>query len=196
MQQVVIIGGGDTFKTREDFLHYLKTRPVTIENFIAKTDWKASLQNELGKNFLVLTPQMPNKHNADYMEWKTWFTRLIPFLNPGVILIGHSLGGVFLAKYLAKEGFVIPIQKLMLVAAPYPTDKQLCSFASEASLAKLPTLTKEIHIFHSTDDVVVPITNAHHYKAALPQATLHIFTSMGHINTPTFPLLVEVIKHK
>lgn len=62
---------------------------------------------------------MPNGNNAQYIEWKIWFERLLPFLNDGVILIGHSLGGIFLAKYLSENNFSIKVRAAILIAAPF-----------------------------------------------------------------------------
>ena len=46
--------------------------------------------------------------NARYEEWKIWFERMIPFLNDNVILVGHSLGGIFFVKYLSEN--LLPIK--------------------------------------------------------------------------------------
>ncbi|HRZ30232.1 MAG TPA: hypothetical protein P5274_00975 [Candidatus Paceibacterota bacterium] len=103
--QVVIIHGGDTFETQEEYLNYLKSYRIENLNYFRKKSWKGSLQERLDDNFDVITPQMPCKLNAKYEEWKIWFNKLLPLLNNKVVLIGHSLGGIFLAKYLSDNGF-------------------------------------------------------------------------------------------
>src|SRR3970282_1495679 len=99
-RQVVVIGGEESFDSYKDYLAYLKNVEVSLDKFKPQKDWKDTLSNKLGKNYEVLVLRMPNKTNARYREWKIWFERVIPFLRNGVILICHSLGGMFLAKYL------------------------------------------------------------------------------------------------
>ncbi len=67
---------------------------------------------------------MPNKTNAQFEEWKIWFEKFIPFLNDGVILVGHSLGGVFLAKYLSENKFPKKIGGVFLVSAVYEKNQK------------------------------------------------------------------------
>ena len=101
-QQILVIHGGDTFDTYKDYLSFLKNREISLDRLRLKRDWKDILSEKLGENFDVLSPRMPNGTNARYKEWKIWFERVIPFIDKGVIFIGHSLGGIFLAKYLSR----------------------------------------------------------------------------------------------
>ncbi len=48
---------------------------------------------------------MPNALNAKYLEWKILLGRLAPCFNKEAAFIGHSLGGIFLAGYLAENEF-------------------------------------------------------------------------------------------
>lgn len=51
--------------------------------------------------FKVIKPEMPNKDMARYSAWKLWFEKHLPFLDSEkLIVIGHSLGAIFLIKYL------------------------------------------------------------------------------------------------
>src|SRR3989338_9955150 len=102
-QQIVIISGGTTFDTYRDYISYLKNKEISLEKLRPRRDWKDTLADKLGDNFDILFQKMPNVTNARYEEWKIWFERIIPFINDGVIFIVHSLGGVFLAKYLSKN---------------------------------------------------------------------------------------------
>ena len=62
-------------------------------------------------------PSMPNKQNAAYDEWSIWFEKYFAYLKDDVILIGWSLGGMFLAKYLSDKPFPVKIKSLFLLAA-------------------------------------------------------------------------------
>src|SRR3989338_2804562 len=103
--QVVVIHGGDAFSTHEEYLRFLKDFPLTIERVRPKRDWKSFLPEVLGEEYDVLAPIMPNKTNAQFSEWCLWFEKMFPFLEDDVILVGHSLGGMFLAKYLTEYTF-------------------------------------------------------------------------------------------
>jgi hypothetical protein len=48
---------------------------------------------------------MPNPMNARYNEWKILFKKIVLLLDDNVILIGHSLGAIFLVKYLSENKF-------------------------------------------------------------------------------------------
>ena len=103
-KQVVVIHGGDTFKTYEQYLRFLKRFDIDFERYRSgKNDWKTNLREALGEEYEVIAPVMPNKNNAKYPEWQIWFEKFIPFLNGEIILVGHSLGGTFIAKYLSEK---------------------------------------------------------------------------------------------
>jgi len=115
--QIFIVHGGMTFKNRKDYLKYLKTRKISFEKKITwTTDY---LDKELGKKFQTIRPRMPLQDNAQYNDWKIYFERHIPYLKNNVILIGSSLGGIFLAKYLSEHKFPKKILSTYLVCPPF-----------------------------------------------------------------------------
>lgn len=137
---------------------------------------------------------MPNKGNAQYQEWKIWFERMLPFLNHNVILVGHSLGGIFLARYLATTTFPKRIKMVILIAAPDNTINDIGSFRLPRSLRRLSDQSKTIMLFHSPDDPVVAITAVQTYKKQLPNATVFILAKRQHFNQERFPELVRRLK--
>jgi predicted alpha/beta hydrolase family esterase len=196
-QQVVVIHGGDTFKSYGDFIINLKNKEVSLEKLKPRKDWKDSLQLELGDNFEVLMPRMPNSTNAQYEEWKTWFERITPLLSKDVILLGHSLGGIFLAKYLSENIAQIKVKALILVAAPFDdeeSDEPLASFELTGKLSNITDQCKNIYILQSEDDPVVPFGQLAKYHEALTSAKEIIFKDRGHFLTETFPEMVDLIK--
>jgi len=50
-KQIVVIHGGKTFDSYEEYINSLKTREVDIEKFKFKIDWRDSLRNNLGDSF-------------------------------------------------------------------------------------------------------------------------------------------------
>lgn len=196
-QQVVAIHGGTSFDTYEDYLAFINTREINLEKLKQCEDWRASLSRELEELFDVLLPKMPNGTNARYSEWCMWFERCVSFLHQNVILIGHSLGGIFLAKYLSENSFPKSIKATLLVAAPFDdtsTDESLADFSLPASLERFENQGGTIYLIHSKDDPVVPFEQVEKYRRALPKAQNMIFDTRGHFNQERFPELVALIQ--
>jgi len=194
-KQIVIIHGGTTFDTYEEYLKYLNSCELTLEK-INKKDWKDGLGSKLPE-FEVIYPKMPNAKNARYPEWKIWFEKLFPLLGDSVTLIGHSLGGIFLAKYLSENSFLRKIDSLHLIAAPYDTEvckETLADFALCDKVGKLANLTKNIFLYQSKDDTAVPFADVEKYKRDIPAAKLMTFDDRGHFLQENFPELTENIK--
>lgn len=197
MKQVVVIHGGMTFKTYKEYIHSLKSKKVSIDTFQSHKTWRHSIEEQLGKNFQLLVPRMPNSNNSVYQEWKIWFEKMSSFIKHDVILVGHSLGGIFLAKYLAENKFKKRIKALLLVAAPYDdcTKESLGKFILPKDLHGLSNQCKDIYLVFSKDDPVVPIREIKKYKDALPDAQMIIFKSRGHFSQDHFPELAKLIKN-
>jgi len=195
MKQVIIIHGGDTFDSYDDFISYLKQKAVHLER-LREEDWKDTLQEKLGKEFDVLAPPMPSKANAKYYEWKIWFEKLAPFFEENVILVGHSLGGIFLAKYLSENAYPKKIRGVFLVAAPYDKGStySLADFTLPKSLKKFSEQARKIFIYQSEDDTMVEAINADQYHKDLSQAVVRMFKDQGHFNREEIPGLVKDIK--
>lgn len=87
-----------------------------INPFEEKKRRRLTLEQDLPDR-QVIKPEMPNKNLANYAIWKMWFEKHIPFLDPEkLVIIGHSLGGMFLAKYFSENEFPFQIQQLHLIA--------------------------------------------------------------------------------
>jgi len=196
-KQVVVIHGGNTFRTYDDYFNFLKSHNLDLEKQ-KNGSWKESLQSDLGDKYDVILHKMPNGFNAKYIEWKIWMDKLLPFLNDGVILIGNSLGGVFLAKYLAENDFPVKISQVHLTAAPYDdnTRDYLEEFIAPENLEKFEKQAEKIFLYQSEDDPVVNIAEIEKYAEKLPKAKKFIFEDKGHFNREMkIPELIENIKN-
>jgi len=199
-KQVIIIHGGTSFKTYEDYLSYLKTKEISIEKLKPYKEWKDTLLAELGGGYEILMPRMPNGTNAQYKEWKLWFERIAEILNDNLILIGHSLGGIFLAKYLSENIFQKQIVATILVAAPFDDtegadgQESLTDFALPLSLEKFAKQSSKIFLLHSKDDPVVPFLQHAKYQDKLPSAETIVFENREHFNQEMFPEIIKLIK--
>ncbi|MBI4153645.1 alpha/beta hydrolase [Candidatus Woesebacteria bacterium] len=196
-QQVIVVHGGTTFDTYKDYISFLKNREISLDKLKSSGDWKNTLAEELGENFEVLLPRMPNGTNARYKEWKIWFERIIPFLKKDVILIGHSLGGIFLAKHLYENTFPVKIKATILVAAPFDdadSGESLSGFKLPSSLKKFSEQGGVIYLIQSKDDPVVGFGELGKYKKALPNARSIVLNSREHFNQESFPEIIELIR--
>lgn len=197
-KQVVLIHGGDTWETYEQYLEYLKNREIDFEKHgLRKDDWQGNLGERLGDNYQVIRPEMPSKRNAKYLEWKIWFEKFFPFLNDEVILVGSSLGGTFLAKYLAENQFPKKIKAIFLVAACFDDlpEEPLLDFNLPGNLKKIADQSEKVILYHSKDDNVVPFPHLAKFQQALPKATVRIFEDRKHFNQEELPELIQDIKN-
>ncbi len=196
-KQIILIHGGDTFGTYDEYIAFLKGFVIEdLSYFQGGESWKSSLNEKLGDGYEVIQPRMPNSLNAKYVEWKIWFEKLVPFLNDEIIFIGYSLGGIFLAKYLSEETFPKKILGTLLVAAPFDdegSEENLGDFALPTSIEKFGQQGGEIFIYQSTDDTIVPPANAEKYKNALPNAHVVMLNDRGHFFQKEFPEIVKDI---
>ena len=195
--QILMIHGGETFKNKKDYLHFLKTRKISIEEKIRWTD--DHLKKNLGKNFQIIKPRMPLQDNAKYDEWKIHFERHFPQLKNNIILIGGSLGGIFLAKYLSEHKFPKKILSTYLICPPYdntlPDEDLVGGFKLKSNLSLLEKNSKRLYLMFSKDDDVVPVSHAEKYRKKLKNAKIVIYESKnGHFKVSEFPEIVKMIK--
>ncbi len=195
--QILYIHGGMTFKTRDDYLHFLRTREISL---VDKRKWnKKYLSDAVGEYFYIINVRMPLQEDAKYEEWKITFERYIPFLNENVILIGTSLGGIFLAKYLSEHTFPKKILSVYLICPPFDdslsTEDLVGGFELQDDLSNITKNCQHTTLMFSKDDDVVPVAHAELYRRKLPDAKIIIYESKnGHFFIDEFPEIVEMIK--
>ena len=195
--QVLLIHGGMTFKNRKDYIHYIKTRDVSTKK---KVRWSDDyLDNELGKDFQVIKPRMPLVDNAKYEDWEIQFKRYIPLLKDRIVLVGVSLGGIFLAKYLSEHKFPKKIISVFLIGAPYDNsckgEDLVGGFKLKFDLSLLEKNTKNLYLMFSKNYDVIPLSHARKYKNKLKKAKIIIYKNKnGHFKVSKFRELVRLIK--
>jgi hypothetical protein len=195
--QLFIIHGGMTFKNKKDYLHYLKNRKISVEK---KSSWADDyLKRRLGKSFQIIKPRMPTPENAKYNEWKIHFERYFSYLRNNVILIGASLGGVFLAKYLSENKFPKKILSTYLICPPFDgslrNEDLVGGFNLKSDLSMMEKNSPNLKLLFSKDDDIVPVAHAKKYAHKLKKAKIIIYKSKnGHFDISKFPEIVNMIK--
>jgi hypothetical protein len=195
--QLFLIHGGTTFKTRKNYLDFLKNRRISLEN---KLSWKDKyLDQKLGNLVEIIRPKMPLKDNAKYEDWKIHFEKYIPLLNNDMILIGNSLGGIFLAKYLSENKFPKKILSTYLICPPFDNsikgEDLVGGFKLKRNLSLLEKNCQNLNLLFSKNDPVVPPSQENKYSNKLKEANIIIYNHIkGHFEIAEFPELVQMIK--
>lgn len=202
-QQVFHIHGGESFQRHEDFVVRLQT--VDLWHLLSDREdtpfkkWTSRLADDLGENYEVIMPPMPNKQNAKFAEWSIWFERHFNHLQDGAILMGYSLGAMFLAKYLSQNNLPFRPKAVFLLAGAYrlPSfDDTDCSdfLVAPESVCSAISKTDRLIIMHSQDDHVVPYEHGVTLSNIMPDAEFVSYTDKNHFLIPEFPQLLKIIR--
>lgn len=195
MRQILIIHGGNSFLSYDKYLDNLKRTELDYERLLQKRRWKDSII-ETFSDADVLTPTMPNSANAQFTEWSIWFEKILPLLGDDVTIIGHSLGAMFLAKYLHTHPLTRPVRQLILLAAGYNEASEEYGQFKLDSATGLEKSADKIHLMHSQDDHVVPYEALDKFAKDIPTASIHRFTDRNHFLDEYFPELLEILAQK
>ncbi len=193
--QVIFIHGGNSFDTTEEFYEDLRSREFDLYE-PPRVRWRDTLAKNITAAHDYHFIQMPNAMNAEYQAWSIWFEKVIPFLRNNVILIGHSLGGSFLLRYLSSHVLPVNVAQLHLVAPG--VDELDCpgmgSFSTNLDNWKgFESNIANIYLWHSFDDELVPIHHSERLMVKIPDAHFTKFTDRGHFIQESFPELEAVI---
>lgn len=141
-----------------------------------------SLRHELGSDYQVHYPRMPNEGDPRYSDWKPALLDQFKTLGAGAVLIGHSVGGTMLLHLLAEEHPEPEPSAIVLIATPFIGDGgwpageiEARTDFSERLPAGLPVL-----LYHGTKDAIVPFEHVKLYAKAMPQAAVHALENRDH----------------
>lgn len=197
---IFIVHGGVTFTNRHEYLDYLRTRKISLEK---RERWhRAYLDKKLGSQFEIIRLEMPSPDNANYECWKIHFERYLPFLRSSDVVIGISLGGMFLAKYLSENRLARKLLAVFLISPPFDGDlpkpgTMAGGFRLKSNLSLLEKNSRFLHLLFSEQDDVVPVKHAVKYAAKLTKAHIAIYPHVaGHFKVPEFPEIVAMIKRE
>jgi predicted alpha/beta hydrolase family esterase len=158
--------------------------------------WLPWLQKQLVvREIPTQTPEVPNGWIADYPTWQKEFERYD--IGPETILVGHSCGGGFLARWLS-EHKDISVGKVVLVAPWIDPDKKFDSgdffeFTIDPDLVKR---TAGVTIFNSDDDGESVKKSAQILKEKIEGVKYKEFHEYGHFfddRRMQFPELLQEI---
>jgi len=141
-----------------------------------------SLRRELGPDYEVRYPVMPNEADPQLAAWGVALEREIAVLHPGAIIVGHSIGGTILVNVLAEHAPAVELGAIALVAAPFVgqggwkgEDIELRSDLAARLPAGLP-----VFLYHGDKDAIAPVAHLALYAAAIPHAHVRRFVDRDH----------------
>ena len=155
-----------------------------------------ALKSELSNEYEIHYPIIDNPEAPTYEMWKKMFDSEFKKINQSIILVGHSLGGSVLLKYLSEEQPHISILGLFLVAIPHwgesdwDVDDFILKENFEESLVHIP----KIYLYHCKHDEVVPFQHLPFYENTFKTSTVRKLNGKDHSFSKGLPELVSDIK--
>jgi len=141
-----------------------------------------SLRKALGSEYDVRYPHMTRESDPDMQTWKAQIAKELDALDDDVILVGHSVGGFTILKYLAEEKIEKPIAGVFLLATPVwdQKDWNFADFKLPDDLAAKLSRIPKIFLYHNRDDEIVPFNLLARHAARLPRAKVREGNRGGH----------------
>lgn len=156
------------------------------------------LQKELGDDMQLICHSMPAPENPKYKAWKEQIDLALQDLQGEILLVGHSLGGSVLLKYLSEESCPVTVSGLFIVAAPFwglDSEWQLKDFMLHANFENSLPFIPYIFLYHSYNENVVPFSHHEAYSEKIPWSMTRRIQGDKHLFLAGLPALIEDIKN-
>ena len=142
----------------------------------------AALRAGLAADTRFAAPIMPKPDEPDATAWEAALGEHLRQQETPLVLVGHSVGGSVILKYLAGHGIPAGLAGVVSIATPFWEmsgwqQEWALPRGCEAHLAKLP----RIALYHSRDDDEAPVSHVDRYAEALPKALVHKVDGRGHL---------------
>jgi predicted alpha/beta hydrolase family esterase len=159
----------------------------------------SSLRHALGPEYDVRYPAMPDEENAPYELWTQHIEAALTSMQGPIMLVGHSVGGSIIAKWMSDGGRAKPIAGVFLIATPFwGGDGWRYEGYEELELPNAFALTlpkgARIFLYHCRDDETVPVDHLALYARVLPQAVVRELDECGHQLNDDLSLVAEDVK--
>jgi hypothetical protein len=149
-------------------------------------NWFPWLKQELEKEGIrVIIPHFPHPKDHPLPEWLEVLKDYEQYIDEDTILIGHSLGGLFLLRVL--ERINKPVKAAFFVAAPigvkpilyYDSDYNFSGF--DFNWEKIRQAAKHFIVYQSDNDPFVSLRNGEELSKNL-KIELSFIRNAGHFN--------------
>ena len=141
-----------------------------------------SLTSGLDPDYAIHYPVMPNEADPQYAAWKQTLERELAALEPGAVVVGHSVGGTILINFLAEQTPQSRLGAICLIAAPFIGEGGWKTDDIEARSDLAARLPHDVPIFlyHGEDDDTVPLAHVELYARTLPHAHVRLLSNRDH----------------
>jgi predicted alpha/beta hydrolase family esterase len=142
----------------------------------------ASLERELGPDYEIRYPRMPNEGDPQYASWKVALEEVLGKLSDRAILIGHSIGGTMLINILAEHAARRTPAGMFLISAPFvgkggwPGE----DIAPMSDLGRRLPARMPIYFYYGSKDDTVPFEHSDLYERAIPSAAIRRLPRRDH----------------
>jgi predicted alpha/beta hydrolase family esterase len=144
-----------------------------------------SLKQSLGAEYEIHYPVIPDDGDAPYEQWKPHIEKALAETQEPILLMGHSVGGSVLIKYLSEAEVKQPISGVFLMSTPfwggdgwrYDGYEEL--ELPEGAADRLPKDTP-IFLYHCSNDETAPFDHLALFAQVIPQATLRPLDDCDH----------------
>ena len=142
----------------------------------------ASLGRELGEDYVVHYPRMPDEADPSYPAWSAALLDELGKLDSGAILVGHSVGATILIHTVAEHLPTGQFGGIFLIAAPYIGEGGWASEDIEPRVDFSRRLPAEVPVFlyRGDEDDTVPSDHLQMYADASPQAVVRVLPHRDH----------------
>ena len=142
----------------------------------------AALRTGLGADTHLAAPIMPKPDEPDAAAWEAALGEHLREQQTPLVLVGHSLGGSVVFKYLADHGIPSGLAGVVSIAAPFwgMQDWEREWRLPEGFEARLSDLPR-VALYHSRDDDEIPVSHVDRYAEAMPRASVHKVHGHGHL---------------
>lgn len=203
-ETLFLIGGGNTFDDREQMLKYFRECDPFVE--YGSRYWHEWILWSLGDKYNTVKYKKIGQDNADYEVWKIVFEKQIEYLKSKgesdyLHIVAHSLGTIFILKYLIENTLSFKLSSLHLVAPIVAEEflgnsgEGLGTFRFDTEkLGNIKSFCNDIHVWHSKDDTICKFQNAEMIVKHVNGTKLHEFEDRGHFVGETFLELFDVLR--
>jgi predicted alpha/beta hydrolase family esterase len=141
----------------------------------------ASLQSELGADWEVVCPKLPEKR-PEYPLWAAQIARAAAKWDEPVFFVGHSFGGSLLLKYLSEQPTGPSAAGIFIIAAPYWGSGGWSGeeFALKKDFASSLPKNAPVFLYQGRDDNEVPFAHLALYREKLPRAQVRELPGRDH----------------
>lgn len=169
-------------------------------------NWFPWLEEKLSKNNLrCIVPQFPTPIQQSYINWEKLlnYYKELGFVDKDTVFIAHSLGPIFIVKYVIKNR--IKIKGLIsvegfnnFISGMEEFDKINKSFfLNDLELSKFKEFVDFVHCYISENDPNLPIENVKKFTELI-RGELHVIPDGEHFNTAAgydkFDEVYDIIK--